>query len=389
MNNNSGIVNPAGGGNLPLVNPNPAVNTQGINPADLMAEIQSQLLSTSGAISSNNSKIEDTINGAIDQLNTSNTAAKGATTLAYDKSIDTAKTTAANQITAFQEAQRGFATNVAALTDLRTQTAKSISDLEDSKQQALLTADSTTASKISDLILQKYQFEQQATQQVFTNLVSMSNLSLQQQQETRLQQAQTSSDQQAVANIALKYGVTIAPGDTLQTIINKAQPNATAEEKLQLDTAQANLELTQANTKKALADASASLANAGKNAVNLNSNDFDVFIKSAVASDSSVTADALKAKILAIPNLTAAQRQQGYDAVDSYFKAQASSSASSAPGSFPGIVPAVASAAQNIPNVAQSITDFIFGKGNTPTPSQLLKSVVSPFSGFNIAGFGL
>lgn len=344
--------------NPPEINPNkdmPALNPGGINPADLMSEIQKQLLSTSGAISSSNSKIENTITGAISKLKESNTASKGATEIAYDKKIDTATALGQNTETSFLEAQRGYATNTAALRDLRTNNAKAISDLEDSKQMALLSADSATASKISDLILQKYDFEQKATQQVFSNLVSLNNIAIQSAQEKRLNATQTFNEDQAKSNIALKYGIEVKAGDTLQDVVNRAKPFASAEEKMQLDIATAQLEQTRAQTKLALAQATKALQ-ADKKA-EFTSSDFDVFIKSAVGVDPKVSADSLKAQIQKL-DISADQRKAGYAAVDAYFASKKETEKSSvSQGVFKTVTPELSSNPSD-KNFLRDITDW-------------------------------
>lgn len=379
--NDSGVPNPAGGANLPVINPNaPALTgpAAGITPTDLMSTIQDKLLSTTDAISSSSSNLEKTITDAIAKTQESGTSSKAAASSAYDREIadTTAKANVAEQ--GFLESQRGFAVNNAALKDLRDNNAKSIRDLEDRKQQALLSADADTASKISGLIVQKYEFEQQAQQQVFSNLISLSNFGLQQKQEQRLAATETFNEDSAKSNIALKYGIEVKPGDTFQDVVNRAKPFASAEEKTQMDQATANLALTQANTKKALADATAALRDSGKNDVTLGTNDFDVFIKSAVGTDPSATADALKAKILAITGLSAAQRQQGYAAVDTYFKNKASTDAaktSTSSGLFNGTFSSpLANVGVGVGNfldsASKSIVEFIFGKGSSQIGSK-------------------
>lgn len=364
---------------LPMVNPNKqtegtpsassassasnaSVNTGGVNPKDLMDEIQKRLLSTSGAISSTNTKIEDTISGAISKLQESNTASKSATESAYNREIGVVTDKAANAETSFLESQRGFATNTAALRDLRTNNEKSIRDLEQRKQEVLLQGDSVTASKISDLILKKYEFEQNATQQVFSNLVSIGNFNLQKEQEKRLQQTQVFNEDSAKANIALKYGIEVKAGDTFQDVVNRAKPFASQEQQLQLDKAVADLELTKSQTNLARANAEKALKD--KNAQDLSTDDFKTFISTQIAADPNATAETLKAKILALPNINAAQRKQAYDMIDAAFIAKAKTvSNSSQVGTFESpLLNTSANFGQGILDITHSITDYIFGK---------------------------
>lgn len=365
--NDSGVPNPNGQGNLPVNNTNA---TSGIQPADLMTAIQNQLLGTSGAISSNNSKIDDVISSTMTNLQKSADASKGATTIAYDKQITTAKEQAAQTEQAYLNGQRGFATNMAALTDLRTNNAKAIQQIEDSKQQALLASDATTYSKLADLQIQKYTFEQQAQQQVFSNLVSLNNIALQTAQEKRLGQTQSFTESQAINNVALKYGIEVKPGDTYQDVVNRAKPKASAEEQAQLDQSSAQLALTQANTKLALANATKALT-ADKTAT-MSPDDFNVFIKSTVATDPKATPESLKAAILKL-DITPAQRTQGYAAVDAYFTQQASSTqvpsfnGVSSPGTYDsGLLNTGVAVGNVFNNASQALTDFIFGSKSNP-----------------------
>lgn len=357
----------------PVINPNNPALT-GINPNDLLTAVQKQLLGSSGAISSTSSKIEDAISGAIAKTTEANTASKAATESTFNREIGVATEKAVNAETSFNEATRGYATNTAALKDLRTTNEKSIRDLEQRKQEALMSADSATASKISDLILQKYTFEQQAQQQVFSNLISLSNFGLQLAQEKRLGQTQTFNEDQAKSSIALKYGIEVKPGDTFQDVVNRAKPFASAEQKMQLDQAAANLELTRANTKQALANAEKALKD--NKASTLTSQDFDVYVKAAIASDPKATADSIKAKIQGIAGLSAEQRTAGYAAVDAYFKQQESTTSVNTPGSQPFGSPlanTLYNTGTGLGAVGQTVLDFIFGTKNEASYPSLFR----------------
>ena len=368
MNNDSGVPNPNGTGNLPTINPNaPAtVNPGGVKPEDLMSEIQNRLLGSSGAISSSSSKIEDMITGAISKTQEANDASKKATGSAFDREIGFATDKAAIAEAGYLEGQRGFAQNTAALKDLRTSNEKSIRDLVQRKEEVMLQGDVATASKISDLILKKYEFEQDANQKVFSNLISMSNFALQQSQEKRLQETQNFTEEQAISNVALKYGIEVKPGETFADVIKKAAPFASAEQKLEIKKMEADLAFTQANTKRALNEASAALEKAGKDKSDLGANDFNVLIDSAVAANPKISAIELKALIQG-KQLTAAQRTQGYTAVDTYFanKKSTSSTENKFQGTFSS--PLANNLAQfgqsklNPVNISKSILDYIWG----------------------------
>lgn len=343
----------------PIINPNPAA---GIKQEDLMSEIQTKLLNQSGAISSSSTKIEDAITGAITKLEESNVSGKKATESAFNREISFAEEAAMREQTAYREAQTGYATNVAALRDLRTANEKSINDLKQRREEALLASDSATASKVADLMLQKYQFEQQAQQQVFSNLVSLGNLTLQRAQEARLTEANKFTEQQAISNIALKYGLEVKPGETFADVVNKAKPFASEMQKMELDQMKAQLELTKANTQSALASARAAGAKIEKTP-NFTQDDMTVFITG--LKNGGRNADEIKSEILKL-DITPEQRQQAYSLVDSLLTQQTRTPSASmfslSPGTFKS--PALnfgAATGEVLAKPGKAILDWIFG----------------------------
>lgn len=235
-------------------------NTQ----SDFMTQLQNTLLQQSGIVSSQNSALEQKMQDAISGVKSANDSQTQALNLSYGAQEQQAQQQGQNQVTSFQEAQRGFATNNAALKQLNDATTKQVNDLETQKQSLILQGNAQAAQQISALQVQAIQFQQQAQQQTFANLLSIGNyaqgVQTAQNQSAQFQQTLDFNNQQAISNVALKYGLTVNPGDTLQSITTRAMPLASQEEKLQLSQIQSQIAANNAQTQASLA-----AANSGSN----------------------------------------------------------------------------------------------------------------------------
>lgn len=265
----------------PLVNPNSTfqntVNTPGTTPpvngvntgtqstggssaadtSSFIGQLQQKLLGQSDIISSENTNLENKINSAISSVQQGQQASAQQIGLNYDQQIQQAQDTGGSKLTSALELQRGFATNVAGLKQLAQDTDKQVQSLESQKQQLILQGQASAAQQVSNLQLQAIQFQQQAQQQVFSNLLGIGGFAQQQQQNDLSKQNQDFTQQQAMTSIALKYGLTVGPNDTLASLTTKAMPFASQEEQLQLQQLQTQISLNKAQTQKALSDASA------------------------------------------------------------------------------------------------------------------------------------
>lgn len=219
-----------------------------------ISTLRDTLTSQSGAISSADSNIESKINEAIAGVSKSNEASKAATASAFNRNIGYQQDKNISSEATFTESQRGFATNTAAFRSLVDYNRKAINDLEQRKQELLMQGDSAAASKIADLTLSKLDFENKAAQQTFTNLLSLGSFSLQQKGVEQAAKAQNFTESQAISGIALKYGIAVEAGDTIDTITKKAAPFASAEEKLAMDATRATINEKNASAAKALSD---------------------------------------------------------------------------------------------------------------------------------------
>ena len=173
----------------------PVPATGGTDP--FLAELQKQLLGTSGLISSGQSQLQDSITEAIGGVQKGQEASTARIESQFGREREFQAGQFAQQRTAARESQRGFATNRAALQQMDERTEKSLRDLDQRKQELILAGESASAGRISELQFQALEFQQQAQQQAFNNLLGAGQLRTQQQQlqnqvkqEARLQSAQ-------------------------------------------------------------------------------------------------------------------------------------------------------------------------------------------------------
>lgn len=226
-----------------------------------LQELQKRLISQSDIISSANTNIEDKINKAIGGITQANEASKAAITSQYDRQIGYTTEKQNNAITAALERGVGMQTTDVAYRTMSKEADQNLKDLEQRKQELILQGDSAAASKIADLQIQTMDFKTKALQQTFSNLLSLSNFGLSAAQEKRAQRAQSFQEQSTISNIGLQYGVKVLPGDTLESIINRAQPFASKKQ-------QADLARTLAETRKL--EAEAAKAARGDGSYNMN-----------------------------------------------------------------------------------------------------------------------
>ena len=219
--------------------------------SDFLKAIQEKLLGQSGVISSTNSTLETRINDAISGVKTAAEKTNLATESAYGRELGYQQQQAGEAITAGRAAGSGGILNMAALRSLTETTDKSLKDLEQRKQELILQNDAAAASKISDLQLKALEFQQQAQQQTFSNLLGMANLGVQLETEARLAKTQTFTETQAVNSVALEYGLN-PTGKTLDQITKEAMFFASDDRKAKLAQQAADLAYTKAQTVKAM-----------------------------------------------------------------------------------------------------------------------------------------
>lgn len=219
--------------------------TSSMSTDTFMQTLQDKLMGMSSMASSDSTSLETALGKALEGQQKAGDAAHTATTLSYDRQIAEAGKTGAANLTSAEEAQRGFAVNTGLIRNIQETTDKNVKDLELRKQEALATGDATSANNISQMQLQALQFKQTSQQNLFSNILNMGQLGLQKQaqenastqfnQSLTLQKAQNAFSQDSeISKIALQFGLTVSPGETLASITTKAKPFASAEQKARL-----------------------------------------------------------------------------------------------------------------------------------------------------------
>lgn len=224
-----------------------------------ISSLQSSLLKSSSMVSSDNSKIEDTVNSAIQGVKSSGASSNTAINLDYKGQEQQVKDAGLQKLTSTEEATRGYAVNTGLIQNIQKTTNDQLNALDLKRQEAIAAGDATTASNIANLQMQGLQFQQQATQQVFTNLVSAAGVMINAKNSQQAQEQISFTEKNAISDVALKYGLTVKPGDTIDSITSRAAPFASQAQKLQLDQMRSQIAANNASTQKSIADAAANL----------------------------------------------------------------------------------------------------------------------------------
>jgi hypothetical protein len=251
------------------------------NNNPVLGEIEKRLLEGSSAISSETGALEKTISDSISSVKQGQAATESRITSDFKSERNYLTNQGEASATTALEGRQGFGTQLAAMRMLTETTDKTLRDLDVRKQDALLANDSAAAQRISDLQLKEYEYRQKAKQDMFNNLISVGNYSLnkstfeagreeeakrfglakraQKFTETQgertmslAERAQDFGESEAMANIALEYGVTLQEGDTLDTVAAKAAPFASEKQKLSLEQIRAEISAAKATTARAM-----------------------------------------------------------------------------------------------------------------------------------------
>ena len=149
-------------------------------------------------------------------------------------------------------ARTGGAFNTAALKQLDERTEKSLKDMEQRKKELILAGESETARQISTLQVQEIAFKQQAEQQAFSNMLGIAGLGLSiqqaEQQKIQFSQQMKFSEDSAKSQIALQYGLSLQPGETMEDLYSRATTDMGADSPAALAIKQAKSTIDANNT---------------------------------------------------------------------------------------------------------------------------------------------
>lgn len=222
-----------------------------------------KLLGQSDIISSQSTGLESKINDIISGVKSGQAANEQALGIQYQGKEDFAQKQGTTALTTAMEGQRGFAVNQAALQQITDSTKKSVNDLEMQKQQLILQGQAAAAGQITQLQVQQLQFQQQANQQVYSNLLGITGIS-QQKDAAATAAAQFNKQQafqttQAMGALATQYGLSPKPGETLDSLYARAATDMgiNSPAALAIKQAQSQIQANNAQTQASLAAAAA------------------------------------------------------------------------------------------------------------------------------------
>ncbi len=220
-------------------------------------QIMSQLQSQSGVVSSSDADIQTQYQGAIDQLKTAGAADQVAIENKYNPLIANQQIKGQQNLEGGLETNHGYGLNAALLQTINKQSDDDMQSLIEERDSAMATGQADTAKSISDLMVKALQDKASNTQKVFDNLLNIASFG-----ETAKKNAADIANQQftqqsTMTTLAAQYGITVDPGETMQTLANKIAPVATKEENAKMNLEVAQTYEAHANGLKAVADANA------------------------------------------------------------------------------------------------------------------------------------
>lgn len=234
----------------------------------LTDRLQKKLLGQNDIISSEASGIERLIDSSISGLERGQAARERGIAATYERQRNDLDKTYAGDFTARREglANVGGASTYALMSQIEDDHVKSMRDLDLRETEALATGQIETASKIADLKLNQIQFVQKSRQDAFTNLLALGNfatslqdqqlkvaqLNLSERQFGLSERVQDSNERQAMATIALNYGVTLNENDSIDTVVARATPFASQKQQLELQKLKADINASNAATAASL-----------------------------------------------------------------------------------------------------------------------------------------
>lgn len=227
--------------------PTTPTNNSGIDTNLLMKGLQESLISNSGIITSGTSEVENRFNSAIESIKTGREAGNSKLQSEFERNANYTLDKFNSDQLAGREQQSGGMQAFGALKVLTDSTDKSLKDMAMRKEELVLANNVAAANKITDLEIQAVEYREKARQQVFNNILSLGNFAETVKSGQREEKAQSFREKQTMAEIGLKYGVSINPGDTIETVVTRAMPTASAQ-------AKAELAKTLAETRKINAD---------------------------------------------------------------------------------------------------------------------------------------
>jgi hypothetical protein len=162
-----------------------------------MSDLQTKLAGATQIVSSSDAEIERGFTNAISQTERAGQASSRRIQSEFGRNLGYTRQEGERALGTMVESERGFATSRAAMIRLDSEIEREVKDLEQRKQEALLSNEAAVASRISDLQIQQLEFKSQMKQRYFDNLIQSSNFALSMQSmEQNQRQFQVTTAQQ-------------------------------------------------------------------------------------------------------------------------------------------------------------------------------------------------
>ena len=236
----------------------PEVGEEDLSRSDiLMEELTGRLMGQGDVVRSGADRIGEAFESAREDIEAGAEAVETGVGARFDRLRAETQDMSELRQRAFDESRQGFATNNAMLKELRKESDKKVKELERMEQEALAQNQHQTAQQLSQLRLQELQFEQQAEQQIFDNMVQSIGVGLQIQagerdlqrlniEQDRLRQDEVriqSEKRMFMANIASQYGIDMEEGETIDSLVTKvSERDLTEREAMELELLAAQIE---------------------------------------------------------------------------------------------------------------------------------------------------
>lgn len=157
------------------VPPAGAVDTTAFTGNDtFLKTLQNKILGSADIISSEDTNIEKAFEDIRGGITTAQEKETERITSQFGREIEFQRGEFAQTRTSAIESQRGFATNTAALQALDVRTEKSLRDLEQRKQELILSGEIAASKEISQLMFDELKFKQDSQQKAFSNILNAS-----------------------------------------------------------------------------------------------------------------------------------------------------------------------------------------------------------------------
>ena len=218
-----------------LYNPAPesGLKTPGIDTNALMQQLIQKQLGGSGLVSSATSPLDSVLAGAVSAQEKQGAAREAQINLDYQDAVKLSTDRASYELSAGRAAGSGGVLNLAALNELTGRTDSTLKDLEKQKQQALLNNDSATATAVTNLQIKAVEFQQEANQKIFSQILQLGQYGIQQKNQEIAQKAAADEHTKIIGDLITENPQAgISPTDSIDQAYTKIGKNPNSPDAL-------------------------------------------------------------------------------------------------------------------------------------------------------------